>query len=214
MEEGQNYERYKNIVYVGEFFNGKKSGKIKEYFYDSNNYNNYDKNKFKLIFEGKYLKNCRLKGKEYYKNDKLFFEGEYLFKKKWNGKIYDYNGDVVSELNNGNGIIEDNKNNEKIRIFIGENLDKKMQSKNVKGIELDYNGRLLFKGEYLNGKKWKGKIKKYYKDELIFEGECFDGKIQSAKGKINCSGWYIIFEGKYINKEINGYIKIYNNRNI
>ena len=75
------------------------------------------------------MNNYRIKGKEYYRNGKLFFEGEYLFAQKWNGKIYDYNGNVLFELNNGNGIIENEKYDEKIRIFIGENLDKKYKVK-------------------------------------------------------------------------------------
>jgi len=75
------------------------------------------------------LNNYRIKGKEYYKNGKLFFEGEYLFANRWNGKIYDYNGNVQFELNKGNGIIKVDKINEKITIFIGENLDKKFGMK-------------------------------------------------------------------------------------
>ena len=39
----------------------------------------------------------------------------------------------------------------------------------MKGKEYDYNRRLLFEGEYLNGSKWKGRIKEYYKDELILK---------------------------------------------
>ena len=77
------------------------------------------------------MNNYRIKGKEYYKNCKLYFEGEYLFAKKWNGKIYDYNGNVLFELNNGNGIIEDKYNN-RITIFIGQSLDNKIQSENWK----------------------------------------------------------------------------------
>ena len=34
----------------------------------------------------------------------------------------------------------------------------------MKGKEYDYNGRLLFEGEYINGRKWKGKIKEYDKE--------------------------------------------------
>ena len=68
----------------------------------------------------------------------------------------------------------------------------------MKGKEYDYNGRLLFEGEYLNGRKWKGKIKEYDKDELIFEGEYLDGKIWNGKGKEFDSRRNIIFEGKYI----------------
>ena len=42
--------------------------------------------------------------KKYYNSGELKFEGEYLFDKKWNGKGYDKNGNIIYELNNGNGI--------------------------------------------------------------------------------------------------------------
>ena len=200
--KGVEYERFPGIKYVGEFLNGKKNGKIKEYDFHNYYHSVYDKGTSKLIFEGEYLNNYKIRGKEYYKNGKLFFEGEYLFTKKWNGKIYDYNGNILFELKNGNGIIEDSKYNNKITIFIGENLDDKIiWIENVKVKEYDYNGRLLFEGEYLLGGKWKGKIKKYYKDELIFEGEYLDGEIWNGKGKEVDSRGNIIFEGEYINGE-------------
>ena len=45
-----------------------------------------------MIFEGEYLNNYRIRGKEKY-------EGEYLFEDKWNGKFYDYDGNLAYELN-------------------------------------------------------------------------------------------------------------------
>ena len=54
------------IIYYGEYSNGKRNGKGKEFKYGN------------LIFEGEYLNGKRNgKGKEYY-NGKLRFEGEYL----------------------------------------------------------------------------------------------------------------------------------------
>ena len=104
----------------------KKNGKGKEYFYN----NNYSGNKSYLMFEGEYLNNYRLKGKEYYKNGKLKYEGEFIISKKWNGKVYDELNNIVYELKNGNGKIK----------------------------EYFENGKLEFEGEYLNGKKkWKRK---------------------------------------------------------
>ena len=44
----------------------------------------------------------------------------------------------------------------------------------------------MFEGEYLNGKKWKGKGKEFkYENfgELIFEGEFENGKRWNGKGK-------------------------------
>ena len=46
-----------------------------------------------------------------------------------------------------------------------------------KGKEYDENGRLIFEGEYLDGKKWNGKSKEFDKNGLIiFEGEYSKGK--------------------------------------
>ena len=44
-----------------------------------------------------------------------------------------------------------------------------------KGIEHDYNGNLIFEGEYSNGQK-NGKGKEYYEGKLIYEGEYFNGE--------------------------------------
>ena len=68
-----------NIIFEGEYLNGLRNGKGKEY---------YCLNKSK--FEGEYLTGLRNgKGKEYYLNGKLKFEVEYLYGKKWNIKEYD-----------------------------------------------------------------------------------------------------------------------------
>ena len=92
--------------------NGERNGKGKEYDWNS-----------KLIFEGYYLYNSKLKEKEYI-NEKLEYEGEYLYYRKWNGKGYDENGNMIYELKNGNGKVKEN-----------------------------YFGDLIFEGEYLNGKR-------------------------------------------------------------
>ena len=86
------------------------------------------------------------------------FEGELLFNKKWNGKGYDENGNIIYELINGNCKVK----------------------------EYDYDGYLIFKGEYLNGKRnWKGKV--YYKyDNLYYEDEFLNG--QRIKNGINVLG--------------------------
>ena len=78
--KGKEYLGYKELlVYKGEFKNGEKNGKGKEY--DDNG---------KLKYEGEYQKGSRNgKGKEY-SNHKLIFEGEYLNGKIWNGKSKRY----------------------------------------------------------------------------------------------------------------------------
>ena len=110
-KNGKGIEYDYDIKYIGQFLKGKKNGKGKEIYYYR-----YDNKESYTIFEGEYLNNYRIKGKEYYKNGKLKFKGDYLFKDKWNGKIYDNAGNMLFELNNGNGIIEDKY--DKIKIFI------------------------------------------------------------------------------------------------
>ena len=69
MEKEMEKERNIGIMvkfFEGEYLNGERNGKGKEYSYDG-----------KLKFEGEYLNGKRHgKGKEYL--NKLFFEGEYL----------------------------------------------------------------------------------------------------------------------------------------
>ena len=65
------------LIYEGQYLDGKKNGKGKEY------------NKMgKIKFEGEYLNGKRNgKGKEFDIKHKLIFEGEYLNGKRWNGMI-------------------------------------------------------------------------------------------------------------------------------
>ena len=92
-----------------------------------------------MIFEGEYLYNKRIKGKEYI-NGKLEYDGEFLYDKKWNGKGYDENGNIIYELNNGNGKVKeyDDCNN---------NISFTIENGKGKGKEYDYNGKLNFEGE-------------------------------------------------------------------
>ena len=84
-----------NLLFEGEYLNGKRNGKGKEYdFYTG-----------KLKFEGEYLNGERNgKGKEYDFDGEIIFEGEYKNGKKWNGKGYEKN-QLKYELNNGKGFI-------------------------------------------------------------------------------------------------------------
>ena len=50
-----------------------------------------------------------------------------------------------------------------------------------KGKEYNYDGELMFEGEYLNGER-NGKGKEYYDGLLIFDGEYLNGK-RYYKGK-------------------------------
>ena len=90
------------------------------------------------------------KGKEFYENGNLKFEGEFLYYHKIRGKEYDENGKLIYE---------------------GEYFDER----NGKAKEY-LNNRLIFKGEYLNSRRWKGVGKEYCDNRLIFEGEYLNGK--------------------------------------
>ena len=148
------------LKFEGEYLNGERNGKGKEYYSNGNlefegnyRYNkrngqgkeyNYNGN---LKFEGEYLYNYKIRGKEYNKGI-LEYEGEFLFHKKWNGKGFDEKGNIVYELNNGNGKVKyyDSYNN---LFFEGEYLNGK---RNGRGKEYDEFGKLIFEGEYLNEK--------------------------------------------------------------
>ena len=78
------------LKFEGEYLNGKKNGKGKEYCSTG-----------KLIFEGEYINGKRNgKGKEYhYIYDNLIFEGEYLNGTRWKGieKEYDFDNNFKCE---------------------------------------------------------------------------------------------------------------------
>jgi len=86
-------ETGKLITFEGEYKNGERNGKGKEY------------NKGELLFDGEFLDGKRWngKGKEYadYNNEDLNFEGEYLNGKRWNGEGYD--SDNLDEVQYSNG---------------------------------------------------------------------------------------------------------------
>ena len=122
-EKGKEY-RLGFLEFEGEFLYGERNGKGKEYYYKKG-----------LKYEGEYLNGKRHgKGKEYdnegkllfdgdYINNRLEYDGEYFNGRKWNGKGYDENGNIIYELINGTG----------------------------KGKEYNEYGKLIFEGEYLNG---------------------------------------------------------------
>ena len=74
-----------HLLYEGEYLNGERYGKGKEYYTDG-----------KIMFEGEYLNGVRNgKGKEFYLNGKLRFEGEYLNGERLIGKLYDNKGNFI-----------------------------------------------------------------------------------------------------------------------
>ena len=220
------------LIYEGEYKNGEKNGKGKEY-------DKYGK----LTYEGEYKDGKKNgKGKKYYHNDKddyinnyIKFEGEFLNGKKWNGKGYDKKRNIIYELKNGNGYLKKYYYEYYDRghlIFEGEY---KNSEKNGKGKEYDHYGALIYEGEYKDGKKH-GKGKEYdHYGALIYEGEYLKGKewnikanscyghnlmdiiqidIKNGNGKIKKFRKYSketkrLFEGEYKNGEKNGFVYEY-----
>ena len=75
--KGKEYNGYNDeLLFEGEYLNGKRNGKGREY---DNNGN--------IKFEGEYLNGKRNgKGKEYYDNDKLYLRRIFKWRKKWKRK--------------------------------------------------------------------------------------------------------------------------------
>ena len=144
---------------------------------------------YKLLSRKYFVGNKNGKGKEYNSyNDKLIFEGEYI-----DGKRFGYG----KEYNNNKLIFEGkySKNNEIL-----------YELKEGKGYVYEYNnvGKLIFEGEYLNGKK-NGKGKEYYNESKIkFEG------IYNNEKRWNGIGYDINKKIIYKIKERNGYVYEYN----
>ena len=150
-EKNGKRKRYKEnkdgiLLFEGENENGKINGMGKTYDSDG-----------KLQFEGEFFDNHRIKGK-YYIKGRLEYEGDFLYDRKFNGKGYDENGNIIYQLINGNGTVNEY-----------------------------YKNGVVFKGEFLNGKR-NGKGKIYSKEKLIFETEYFDGKIIGKVREYNLGG--------------------------
>ena len=99
--------------------------------------------------------------------------------------------------------------NSNIVIFKGEYLNGK---RNGKGIEYFQNNKIKFEGEYLNGKK-NGIGKEYNKKGLVYEGEYLDGK-KHGKAKEYDKYKNLIYEGEYFNGKKHGQGKEYNKNGI
>ena len=105
-----------NNIFEGEYLNGEKNGKGKEYDYNG-----------QLIYEGEYLHGYKLNGKEYRKGI-VVYEGDYFNGDKWNGKVYNLNGNLIYELIKGNGSIYEYNTDGEL-IFEGEYLNGKRNGK-------------------------------------------------------------------------------------
>ena len=86
------YSSKGQLKFEGEYLNGKRNGKGKEFKRD------------KLIFEGEYLDGKRNgKGKDYYYNNVIKFTGDYINGDEWEGKGYNLSNNIIYELKKGKG---------------------------------------------------------------------------------------------------------------
>ena len=231
--KGKEYDNFNNIIirFEGEFKNGKRNGKGKEYnyhgvkifegeYFNGRRWNVKTENEGKIyeLKDGKgytketiryfYLqiesefKNGKRNGKgKEYDRNGVIFEGEYFNGKRWNGKIYYLNNQ--SELKDGKGFIIE-KNIYNYNKIEGNYFNGRMNGK----VKEYYDDRLEFEGQYINGKR-NGKGKEYWKDKLKlkFDGEYLNGKrIGIGKEYYNSE---LKFEGEYLNGKRNGKGKEY-----
>ena len=188
LKEGKGYVKeykgYYSLVFEGDYLNGERNGKGKEYKFGD------------LIYEGEYLNDKRHgKGKEFFSKGEIKAAGEYFYGKKWNVKRYDIRGNVIYEIKNGKGFIKGKRENEKDMLYEGEYSN---GNPNGKGKVLSMLGKKIYEGEFLNGYIC-GKGKEYNNEgELIFEGEYYYN--HRLKGKEYIKG-KLEFEGDYLSKQ-------------
>ena len=90
----------------------------------------------------------------------------------------------------------------KILVFKGEYLNGK---RNGYGREFE-NYKMIFEGEYINGKR-NGEGKEYIDRNLVFQGEYLNGK-RNGEGKEYIDG-NLVFKGNYLDGKRNGYGREY-----
>ena len=171
--------------YEGEYHNGKRNGKGKEYnknglllfyglFLDDERYEGIEKEYNKegrIISEGE-LKNDYTKIKVYssYLDDTIEFEGELIDENKWNGKIKEQNKDgiiiIEGEYKKGKFTGKKKEEKDKDDNYI-ENIY--LNGKLISGYNKEYSegwsSSVLFEGYYSKGKRWKGTGKEFYKNK-------------------------------------------------
>ena len=149
------------LVFKGEYLNGKRNGKGREY-YDNNNLKYQGEYKEGKIWNGKgydingklefEVKNGNGKVKEYKSDEKLLFEGEYLKgERNGNGKEYNNNGELL---------------------FEGEYLNDKKNGKAKEYGNIN-DAELRFEGFYKEGEKWNGKSYWEFKRRKIRRGNSY-----------------------------------------
>ena len=155
--KGKIYDAYNNcLIFEGEYLNGKRNGKVKEY--NSNQ---------KLKNESEYL-NDKRNGltKTYYEDGKIRTEEEYINDKLWNLKEYNRYSNLINEIKEGKGIIKEYNSNGNI-ICQYEFKNGKLNGKKYSYYD---NNNIKSEDNYVKDEK-NGPSKTYYND----------GKIKSEK---------------------------------
>ena len=106
------------------------------------------------------------------------FEGKYMNDKKLIGKQYDKNGNIICEINNTNGKGKEYDDIGNL-IFEGDYLN---CERNEQGKKYYREGQLLFEGEYLNGKRDGEGKELFNNDKLKFKGKYMSDKEWEGKG--------------------------------
>ena len=212
--KGIKYYPNGNILYEGDFINGKFEGNGK-YNYDNGNY-----------FIGKYKNGLRIgKGIIYYNNGSVMFEGEYVNgEKEGNGKyIWEdgqyYLGQWKNSLRHGKGILYYSNGNIK---YEGEFFNDKLEGngkyiwrdgeyflgqyktglRSGKGIMYYHNGKIKYEGDFVND-NFEGNGKYIWEDGEYYEGQ-FKNDLSEGKGTIYYSNGKIKYQGDWINDEFVG----------
>ena len=110
----------------------------------------YYLNKENIKIRNEKIKMNKTSDIEFYENGNLRFEGEYKKDIRWSGKGYDNEGKEVFNIMDGKGQGRE-YNYEGELLYEGDFLEGKRH--NGKGVEYSDNGELLYKGDYLDGKK-------------------------------------------------------------
>ena len=201
-------EDKKELIYEGEYLNGKKwNGKGKEFNPDGT-----------LLFEGEYKNGKKYFGK-LYKKGELIFEGEIKNSEKRKKDDLNQNSQIINGsdiLNKSDIKIMNNKEDKDIinckyykepkdKYYILDKLiyeKKKIEQDKYSYIEYNCYGQIIFEGEYLNNQKYKGKEYNDY-GEIIYEGDYNNGERFNGKGYNNCNQF------SYINGKIEGNLVVY-----
>ena len=191
-----------NLVYIGDFSEGKRNGIGKEIFND------------KVSFEGEFKDGIKWNGNanEYNKKGNLLFYGVYQNGKKFSGKECKYFEDdetIKYEIEYKDGLYWNAKGYNKKDSF--SNIDFEM--KNGNGVMKEYYSDTVLKStcNYKGGKK-NGKVVSYYNNKnhsIKYEGEYIDN-IKNGEWKTYYENGKEKYVENYKNGAINGKCKEYN----